>query len=88
MSAKLIHIGFGNYFNEDKILAIAVPKSSPIKRNMVVARDENRLIDLTNGRRTKSVIFTDAGSVVLSALEPVTINGRLIDSVRVEGEGC
>jgi len=76
MSAKLIHIGFGNYLDTDRIVAIAIPKSAPVKRSVQAARDKGLIIDLTDGRRTKSVIFTDSKYVVLSALEPVTINGR------------
>ena len=81
MNAKLIHIGFGNYFSTDRIVAIAVPKSAPIKRSIQDARNKGLIIDLTDGHRTKSVIFTDSKHVALSALEPVTINGRLADSV-------
>jgi len=81
MSAKLIHIGFGHYLDTDRIVAIAVPKSAPVKRSLQDARNKGLIIDLTDGRRTKSAIFTDSKYVVLSALEPVTINGRLADSV-------
>ena len=81
MSTKLIHLGFGHYLNPDEIVVIAIPKSAPVKRSVQDARDKGVIIDLTNGRRTKSVIFTDSKYVVLSALEPATINGRLADGV-------
>lgn len=81
MSTKLIHLGFGHYLNTDEIVVIATPKSSPLKRSIQASRDMGVIIDLTDGRRTKSVIFTNSKYVVLSALEPATINGRLADSV-------
>ena len=77
MSAKLIHIGFGNYLDTDRIVAIATHKSAPVKRSVQDARDKELVIDLTNGHRTKSVVFTDCRYIVLVALEPNTINGRL-----------
>ena len=81
LSTRLIHIGFGNYLSTDRIVAIAVIRSTPIKRSIQDARDKELVIDLTNGHRTKSVVFTDCKYLVLMALEPVTINGRLVDSV-------
>lgn len=77
MSVKLTHIGFGNYLNAGRIVAIATPKSLPTKRSVQEARAKGLVIDLTDGRRTKAVIFTDPNYVVLSALEPVTISGRI-----------
>jgi regulator of extracellular matrix RemA (YlzA/DUF370 family) len=35
------------------------------------------LVDMTNGRRTKAVVFIDSGHIVLAALAPETITGRL-----------
>ena len=87
MSAKLIHIGFGSYLSIDRIVAIAITRSSPVKRSIQVARDGDLLIDLTNGRRTKSVIFTASKYVVLSNLEPGTIDGRLKERVKEVEEG-
>ena len=81
MSTGLIHVGFGNYLSPDRIVSIAVPRSAPIKRSIQDARDKEMVIDLTNGRRTKSVVFTDCKYIVLAAVEPGTINGRLADSV-------
>lgn len=77
MSAKMVHIGFGNYLSGDRIVAITTPSAAPIKRDIQDARDEKRIIDLSNGHKTKSIIFTDCRYLVLAALEPNTINGRL-----------
>ena len=81
MSKKLIPIGFSNYLSTDRIVAIAIPKSAPVKRSIQDARDKGLIIDLTEGRRTKAVIFTDSNHLVLSALAPATISGRLEGNV-------
>lgn len=72
----LIHIGFGNIVNKDKILAIVSPDSAPIKRLVQHAREEGGVVDATQGRKTKSVILMENNKIVLSALMPETIAGR------------
>ncbi len=71
-----INIGFGNIINDDRIVAIVSPDSAPSKRLLQSSRDEGRIIDATQGRRTRAIIVTDTGSVVLSALQPETIAAR------------
>ena len=77
MTIELVHIGFGNIVAMNRLIAIAPPTSAPIKRIIQEARSKGTLIDMTNGRKTKAVIFTDSGHVVLAALAPETITGRL-----------
>lgn len=74
--AKLINIGFGNAVSSDKIVAVVSPEAAPIKRMIQRAKEENQLVDATVGRRTKAVIFTGEGLVILSALQPETISRR------------
>lgn len=74
--ARLIPIGFGNVVNSDKILAAVSPDAAPVKRMVQRAREENRIIDATQGRKTKSVIFSDTDYLILSALQPDTIMKR------------
>ncbi|MEE0956249.1 MAG: DUF370 domain-containing protein [Eubacterium sp.] len=74
--SMLINIGFGNVVNSDKILAVVGPGAAPSKRIVARAKEEGRLIDATEGRKTKSVVIMDHGSVVLSALQPDTITRR------------
>lgn len=74
--SKLMNIGFGNMVNTDKILCIITPDSAPSKRQIQRAKEENRLIDATQGRRTRSVIFTTGQTVIISALQPDTLAGR------------
>jgi regulator of extracellular matrix RemA (YlzA/DUF370 family) len=66
-----------------RVIAIVSPDSAPIKRIVTDSRDKGMLIDATYGRRTRAVIITDSGHVVLSAIQPETVAGRL--SVKNEG---
>ena len=77
MTIEMVHIGFGNILAMSRAIAIASPNSAPTKRTIQEARNKGLLIDMTNGRRTKAVIFADSGHIVLSALAPETITGRL-----------
>ena len=77
MGIELVHIGFNNIIIVNRIVAIASPNSAPIKRTIHEGRDKGLLIDMTNGRRTKAVITTDSGHIILAALAPETIAGRL-----------
>ena len=74
---RLINIGFGNMIAADRIIAIVSPDSAPVKRMIQEARDRERVIDATQGRRTRAVIQTDSDHVVLSAIQPETIAGRV-----------
>ena len=74
---KLINVGFGNMVNADKIVGIISPEAAPIKRMVQNAKDDGMAIDATCGRRTKAVIVTDCGRLILSALLPETIAGRI-----------
>jgi len=81
MTVELVHIGFGNILAMNRAIAIASPNSAPTKRTIQDGRNKGTLIDMTSGRRTKAVIFTDSGHIILAALAPETIAGRL-QSVR------
>lgn len=73
----LIHIGFGNIVNKDKIVAIMSPDSAPIKRMVQHAKEDGGIVDATQGRKTKSVILMENNKLILSALLPETIAGRV-----------
>ena len=77
MSIELVHIGFNNIIVMNRVIAIASPNSAPTKRTIHEGRNKGILIDMTNGRRTKAVIVTDSGHIILAALTPETIAGRL-----------
>ena len=74
---KLINIGFGNMVSAGRIIVIVSPESAPIKRMISDAREKGQLIDATYGRRTRAVIVADNGCIILSAIQPETVAGRL-----------
>lgn len=74
--ARFVNIGFGNIVNADKIVAVVSPDAAPVKRLIQTAKDEIRVIDATQGRRTKGVLVTEDSFIVLSALQPDTIGRR------------
>ncbi|MBW1704118.1 MAG: DUF370 domain-containing protein [Deltaproteobacteria bacterium] len=76
MSPKLVNIGFGNSVVSRRVVAIISPNAAPMKRLRDEARDEKRLIDATQGRRTRSVLITDSNHVILSAIQSETIAQR------------
>jgi len=73
---ELVHIGFGNILVMSRVIAMAAPNSAPTKRTIQEAKARGQLVDMTNGRRTKVVVFVDSGHVILAALAPETIAGR------------
>lgn len=79
-----MNIGFGNIVNADKIIAMITPDSAPAKRMIQKAKEESRLIDATQGRRTRALIFTENDRVILSALLPDTLSGRMKNPVNTE----
>ncbi len=74
---ELVHIGFGGIMMMNRVIAMASPNSAPTKRTVQEAKSRGQLVDMTNGRRTKVVIFVDSGHVILAALAPETIAGRI-----------
>lgn len=84
MAIELVHVGFDNFLAINRVIAIASLNSEPIKRTIHEAKSKGLLVDMTHGRRTKTVIFTDNGNIFLAALAPETIAARLQVS-RAEG---
>lgn len=74
--SRFVNIGFGNLVNADKIVAVVSPDAAPIKRMVQSAKEEGRVVDATQGRRTKGVLITEDTYVILSALQPDTIGRR------------
>ena len=74
---RLINIGFGNLVSASRLLSIVSPESAPIKRIIQDSRERGLLVDATFGRRTRAVIIMDSGHVILSALQPETVAGRV-----------
>jgi regulator of extracellular matrix RemA (YlzA/DUF370 family) len=84
----LINVGFGNSVNKDRIIAAVSPETAPIKRLVQDAKDQNRVIDVTCGRKTRSVIITDSDHVILSALKCETVAAKISGrSIADEADG-
>jgi regulator of extracellular matrix RemA (YlzA/DUF370 family) len=75
----LANIGFGNVVASNRVVAVVSPAGAPMKRLRDEARASGRLVDATEGRRTRSIIVTDSGHVILSALQTETVTQRLMD---------
>ena len=77
MAVRLVNVGFGNVVAAGRIIAIVAPDSAPAKRVVQEARERSRLIDASHGRRTRAGVVMDSMHVVLSALQPETLAGRV-----------
>lgn len=87
MDIKLINIGFGNIVSANRVIAIVSPESAPIKRIISDARERGQLVDATYGRRTRAVIITDSGHIILSAIQPETVAHRFVVSKDSPADG-
>lgn len=79
MKETLLDIGFKSNVVVERIIAIISPNSAPMKRLKDEAREDDRLIDATHGRRTRSIIIMDSNHVVLSSVHPETISQRYLN---------
>ncbi|OGQ85746.1 MAG: hypothetical protein A2512_11330 [Deltaproteobacteria bacterium RIFOXYD12_FULL_56_24] len=77
---RMINVGFGNAVLAGRVLAVVNPKSSPMKKLREEAKEQKRLIDVTEGRRTRSIIILDSNHVLLSSVQPETITMRFMAS--------
>ena len=78
VSPLLVNIGFGNVIASSKVVAIISPGSAPMKRMREEAKKSGRLVDASQGRRTRSIIITDSNHIILSALQAETITLRFM----------
>ncbi len=81
MDNRMINVGLGNTVVASRILAIVKPNSSPMKKLKDEAKSSNRLIDVTEGRRTRSIIILDSNHVVLSSVQRETLTQRFMPAV-------
>ncbi len=73
---KFVNIGFGNMVNTSRVICVVSPESAPIKRIIQHAKETGKLIDVTQGRKTMSVVFTDSEHVLLSYLKPEKLSEK------------
>ena len=81
---QLVNIGFGNIVSAERIVAIVSPESAPIKRMVQEAKDNKTAVDATYGRRTRAVLIMDSGHIILSAVQPETVGGRIDKTISQE----
>lgn len=77
MAVDFINAGHGNIISAHRVVAITHTSSAPIKKMIKDARAENRLIDISSGRKMRSAIIMDSNQIVLSSIQPETIANRL-----------
>lgn len=82
---SLVNIGFGNVVSASRIIAIIAPGSSPMKRIREEAGERGKLIDATQGRKTRAIIISDSDHVILSALQVETITQRFMPESKMKG---
>lgn len=75
--AEFVHIGFGNFVATSKVIAIVTPASAPIQRMIREGKRKGIIIDVTSGRRTKAAVIMEAGNIMLVAITPEAIAGRV-----------
>ncbi len=83
---QLVNIGFGNIIAANKIVAIVSPDSAPIKRMVQDAKDAGTAIDATCGRKTRAVLIMDSGHIILAAVQPETVAGRVDKDITQPGK--
>jgi regulator of extracellular matrix RemA (YlzA/DUF370 family) len=76
-SPRLVNVGHGNVVLAHQIVAIVALDSLPVKRLIETVKGSTKLVDATNGRRTRAVIVTESDHLILSSLEPATLAQRL-----------
>ncbi len=74
----MVNIGYGNLITAARVVAVVSPGSSPMRRLREEASKRGKLIDATEGRRTRSIIVTDSDHIILSAINPETVASRLV----------
>jgi regulator of extracellular matrix RemA (YlzA/DUF370 family) len=79
MSSPALNVGFDNAVMAARVVAVIAADPSPMKRLREAALRQHKLIDATNGRRTRAVVITDSDHVVLSSVQPATLAQRLED---------
>lgn len=82
--AEILNLGYGNLVVRSRVVAIVSPQSAPMRRLREEASSRGKLIDATQGRRTRSIVVTDSDHVILSAVNPETIAARLVQDAAAE----
>lgn len=81
---KMLMLGAGNMVSCDRIVCIVSPETAPVKRLVQDAKEEGRVIDVSGGKKTKSVIITDSDHVILSKIVPQKLRDAIANDTDVE----
>ncbi len=73
----IVNVGFGNFVNRERIVALVSPKSAPIRKIKELLKESGKVIDVTQGRKTRSIIVVDSGHIILSGIAVDTIADRI-----------
>ncbi len=77
MKMKLLNVGFGNVVVASRVVAVVSPNSAPMRRLKDSAKEVGKLVDASQGRKTRSIIVTDSDHIILSGIQPETLAQRL-----------
>lgn len=77
---NMIDLGGGNYVNASRIVAVVSPDSLPVRRLVQDAKNAGRVIDVSGGKKTRSVLITDSEHVICCAEETEELKERLKDA--------
>ena len=81
----MLNVGYGNLVIASRVIAVVSPQSSPMRRLREDATERGKLVDATQGRRTRSILVTDSDHVILSAINPETLAARLVPAEEARG---
>jgi hypothetical protein len=85
-SRALLNIGYGNFVMASRVVAVVNPSAAPMKRLRDEATRRGKLVDSTEGRRTRSIVLMDSDHVILSAINPETIAARFVQGDAAGGD--
>ena len=80
----MLMLGAGNMVSCDRIVCIVSPETAPVKRLVQDAKEEGRVIDVSGGKKTKSVIITDSDHVILSKIVPQKLRDAIANDTDIE----
>lgn len=72
-----LNLGYNNAVSLAQIVAVVSSESKPARRLKDRADKEARLIDATNGRKTRALVVTSSNHVILSSLNTQTLIQRI-----------
>jgi len=75
---QLLNVGFGNTVSVNRVVAVINTGSSPARKLKETAKTNGKLIDVTEGRRTRSILVMDSDHIILSSIQPDTISQRML----------